>query len=474
MKKKQMVPSGARFFSRRELIEAVAAAGVFTILPRSVRGGNGQVPPSEKLRIAVIGAGGQGLLDTKALLGEPDIQIAAICDVSALNDNSRFWYGGVAGREPAKKVVDEFYRQQDDKANYPGCPAYLDFREMLKKEKNIDAVLVATPDHVHAAATLWAIRAGKHVYCEKPLAHSIDEVRRVTEAARQAGVATQMGNQGHSGEGIRLICEWIWDGAIGPVREVHGWSSTGGWIKQSERPQETPPVPDTLDWDLWLGPAPYRPYHPLYLPYNWRGWWDFGTGGIGDMACHNLDSAFWALHLGYPASVEASSTPISPETTPQASIVHFQFPARGEMPPVTVSWYDGGVKPPRPDELEADRGLGDDGILFIGDKGKILCDGWSRSPRLIPESRMQEYKRPPKTLERSNGHFRDWIDACKGGKPASSNFDYSGPMTEVILLGNIALRTGKKISWDGPAMKATNTPEADPLIKPAYRDGWML
>ncbi|OPZ98711.1 MAG: hypothetical protein BWY71_01191 [Planctomycetes bacterium ADurb.Bin412] len=180
------------------------------------------------------------------------------------------------------------------------------------------------------------------------------------------------------------------------------------------------------------------------------------------------------MHLGYPASVEASSTPISPETTPQASIVHFQFPARGEMPPVTVSWYDGGVKPPRPDELEADRGLGDDGILFIGDKGKILCDGWSRSPRLIPESRMQEYKRPPKTLERSNGHFRDWIDACKGGKPASSNFDYSGPMTEVILLGNIALRTGKKISWDGPAMKATNTPEADPLIKPAYRDGWML
>lgn len=474
MKKKQTVPSGTRLFSRREFIEGAAAAGVFTILPRSVLGGNGQVPPSEKLRMAVIGAGGQGLQDIKALLPNPDIQIAAICDVNAQSDYSQFWYGGVAGREPAKKVVDEFYRQQDDKANYPGCSAYLDFREMLEKEKNIDAVLIATPDHVHAAAALWAIRAGKHVYCEKPLAHSIDEVRRVTEAARQAGVATQMGNQGHSGEGIRLICEWIWDGAIGPVREVHGWSSAGGWIKQSERPQETPPVPDTLDWDLWLGPAPYRPYHPLYLPYNWRGWWDFGTGGIGDMACHNLDSAFWALHLGYPASVEASSTPISPETTPQASIIHFKFPARGEMPPVTVSWYDGGVKPPRPDELEADRGLGDDGILFIGDKGKILCDGWSRSPRLIPESRMQEYKRPPKTLERSNGHFRDWIDACKGGRPASSNFDYSGPMTEVILLGNLALRTGKKLSWDGPAMKATNAPEADPFIKPSYRSGWML
>jgi len=192
------------------------------------------------------------------------------------------------------------------------------------------------------------------------------------------------------------------------------------------------------------------------------------------MACHNLDPAFWALHLGYPISVEASSTKISPETTPQASIIRFKFPACGDMPPVTVNWYDGGLKPPRPEELEEQRSLGDNGILFIGDKGKILCDGWAGPPHLIPESRMQEYQRPAKTLERSKGHFRDWIDACKGGKPASSNFNYSGPMTEVILLGNLALRTGKKLSWDGPAMKAVNAPEADLLIKPAYRDGWML
>jgi predicted dehydrogenase len=433
-----------------------------------------QISANEKLQVAVIGTGGQGLIDIKAMLGQPDIQIAAICDVNAECDNSKFWYGGVAGREPAKKVVEEYYGGLDDKANYQGCPAYIDFRVMLEKEKNINAVLIATPDHVHAAACLWAIHMGKHVYCEKPLAHSIDEVRRVTEAAREAGVATQMGNQGHSGEGIRLICEWIWDGAIGPVREVHSWTVDGGWIKQSNRPEETPPVPNTLEWDLWLGPAPYRPYHPIYLPYNWRGWWDFGSGGIGDMACHNLDSAFWALHLGHPVSVEASSTPISTETTPLASTIHFKFPARGDMPPVTVSWYDGGVKPPRPDELEEGRGLGDNGILFIGDSGKILCDGWSRSPRLIPESRMQEYKRPPKTLERSKGHLRDWIDACKGGKQASSNFDCSGLMTEVILLGNVALRTGKKLYWDGAAMKATNAPEAEAFIKPAYRAGWGL
>jgi len=274
-----------------------------------------------------------------------------------------------------------------------------------------------------------------------------------------------MGNQGHSGEGIRLTVEWIRDGAIGDVREVHSWSNAGGgWAgNRTARPRETPPVPSGLDWDLWLGPAAKRPYHPAYAPYNWRGWWDFGTGAIGDMACHNMDPAFWALELGHPLSVEASSSGINPETTPLKSTISYQFGARRNMPPVKMTWYGGGLMPPRPEELEPGRELtgGGNGILFVGDKGKIMCPGWSGNPRIIPETKMKAYKLPPKTLARSKGRHRDWIDACKGGKPASSNFDYAGPLTEVILLGNVALRTGRKLDWDGPNMKATNAPEAD-------------
>jgi hypothetical protein len=287
-----------------------------------------------------------------------------------------------------------------------------------------------------------------------------------------------MGNQGHSGEGIRLTVEWIRDGAIGDVREVHSWSNTGvDWAGyRVARPKETPPVPAGLNWDLWLGPAPHRPYHIAYAPYNWRGWWDFGTGAIGDMACHNMDPAFWALDLGHPVSVEASSTGINPETTPFGSIVRYQFPARRSMPPVTVTWYGGGLMPPRPEELEPGRELtgNGNGILFVGDKGKIMCPGWGGNPRIIPETKMRAYQVPSKTIPRSNGHHRDWIEACKGGRPASSHFDYAGPMTEVILLGNVALRTGKKVSWDGANMKATNAPEADQYIRPEYRNGWTI
>jgi predicted dehydrogenase len=321
-----------------------------------------------------------------------------------------------------------------------------------------------------------ALQLGKPVYCEKPLCHSVYEIRKLTEAARDAKVATQMGNFGHSGEGIRLTCEWIWDGSIGPVHEVHAWSSDGLEYAFKERPKEMPPVPATLDWDLWLGPAPYRPYHPDYAPYNWRGWWDFGTGAIGDMACHNLDPAFWALNLGYPTSVVASSSGGSDETTPYAAVVHYEFPARGNLPPVKLHWYQGGIMPERPEELEPGRKMGADGqgILFVGEEGKILCPGWAGNPRMIPETAMRAYKRPPKTLPRSNGHHRDWLDGCKGEGQPSSNFEVAGPMTEVIMMGAIAIRTGERLYWDGVNMRCTNSPAANDFVRPIYRAGWTL
>jgi hypothetical protein len=321
-----------------------------------------------------------------------------------------------------------------------------------------------------------AIERGKHVYCEKPLTHCIWEARRIAEAAREAGVATQLGNQGQASEGNRLVSEFIWDGAIGPVREVHAWCNRYISPRGIGRPQDTPPVPETLKWDLWLGPAPHRPYHPAYLPFSWRGWWDFGTGVLGDIGCHQLDPVFRALKLGYPTGVEACSSGVNEETAPQSSIVRFEFPERDGMPPLKLSWYDGGLMPPRPAELEEGRRFGNaDDNLFIGDDGKML------GHRLIPESRMKDYKKPPQKIPRSPGHHKEWLIACKGGPPARSNFDWAGPLTEVVLLGNVALKMekqlyekGLKLLYDGPNMKVTNLPEANRHIRDAYRDGWTL
>jgi hypothetical protein len=345
-----------------------------------------------------------------------------------------------------------------------------------KEDRNIDAVIVATPDHVHAVATMAAIKRGKHVYCEKPLAHSIYEVRRVTEAAREAGVATQLGNQGQASEGTRLVEEFIVAGAIGPVREVHSWSNRPISPRGIDRPKDSHAVPEGLDWDLWLGPSPKRPYHSCYLPFSWRGWWDFGTGVLGDIGCHQMAPIFRALKLGYPTSVEACSSGVNSETAPLASIVRYDFPAREGFPAMKLSWYDGGLMPPRPAELPSGLRFGNaDDNLCIGDKGKML------GHRLLPEARSKEYGKPPKILARSPGHHREWIDACKGGKPAGSNFDVAGPLTEVVLLGNIALRTGQKLyekglklNYDGPGMKVTNFPEANEYIRSEYRDGWTL
>jgi hypothetical protein len=281
-----------------------------------------------------------------------------------------------------------------------------------------------------------------------------------------------MGTQIHANEGLKVLVEMLKTGVIGKVREVHLWcgASYGGGI---ERPEETPAVPDTLDWDLWLGPAPERPYHPAYVPLKWRGWWDFGTGALGDFGCHIFDPAVWALELACPVSVEARPTKFNSETYPAASILRYEFPARGELPPVTIVWYDGGLLPWRPVELEEGRKLPGSGGLYIGEKGKILavhCGG----PRLIPESKMKDFRRPEPFLPRGENHYQEWVRACKGGPKPLSNFDYSGPLAEMVLLGNIAIRSGKKLYWDGPNMKITNVPEANEYLRCEYRQGWSL
>jgi predicted dehydrogenase len=435
-----------RKMSRRDFMGSAAAVAAFTIVPRHVLGGAGNKPPSEKLNIAAIGSGGMGGSNINACRGE---NIVALCDVD-----------------------DE--RAKDTYKRFPNAKKWKDFRKMLDEQKDIDAVIVATPDHTHAVAAMAAMRRGKHVYVQKPLTRTVFEARTLTEAARKYKVATQMGNQGHSGEGVRLICEWIWDGAIGAVREVNAWTNRPIWPQGIDRPTDTPEVPSTLDWDLWLGPAPNRPYHPAYLPFAWRGWWDFGCGALGDMACHLLDPVFSALKLGYPDSVEACATKVNKETFPLASIVRYEFPARGDMPPVKLNWYDGGMKPPRPAELEP--GLRMTSVTFIGDKGALMCGEYGDSPRLIPESKRKEYKRPPKTLPRVKGsHEQNWIDACKGGEPACSNFDYSGPFTESVVMGNLAMRRlGKKLLWDGKNMKVTNDDEANQYVNQPRREGWEL
>jgi predicted dehydrogenase len=429
-------------------VTATVAAG-FQVVPRHVLG-QGLTPPSARLNLAGVGIGGQGggvLNDMKRE------NIVALCDVD--------W----------SKAAGTFRA-------FPNAARFKDYRVMLEKRKDIDAVMIATPDHMHAPITLAALRAGKHVYVEKPMAHTIEEARLMTQVAQETGLVTQMGNNGHAGEGLRLTREWIQAGAIGAVREVHGWSDRPGkwWPQPAQRPAEPMSVPADMDWDLWLGCASQRPYHKAYHPFAWRGWFDFGTGALGDMAVHNLDPAFYALDLAAPISAEAHSSGLGRETYPAWQIIRFEFAASGAKPALRMTWYDGGKLPPKPTDLADEIDLSDNGILFVGDQGTLVCGGWSGAPSLFPASRRKGFRPPPKTIPRSIGHRAEWLQACKYRRPndAKAGFAYSGPFTEALLVGNLAARLQKRVEWDAASMTARNAPEAGALIRKAYRMGFGI
>ena len=352
-------------------------------------------------------------------------------------------------------------------ARFPKAKTYTDFRRMLDR-RDLDAVVISTPDHTHAVATMAALKSGRHVYCEKPLAHEVFEVRAVTGEARKRRLATQMGTQIHATDNYRRVVELIEKDAIGPVSEVHVWCERV-WDGQG-RPAETPPIPKGLHWDLWLGPAPARPYHPTYQPKGWRRWWDFGGGTLGDMGSHYLDLPFWALKLRAPTTIEAEGPPVQPENTPAWLIARYQFPARGALPPLKLTWYNGGKLPALVEEGKAPSWPA--GVLFVGSKGMLLADYGRR--RLLPEKDYAGFEAPAPYIPESIGHHEEWIAACKGGAAASCNFNYGGPLAETVLLGNVAYRSGRKLEWDTVACKVTNTREADPFIRRPYRKGWKL
>lgn len=425
------------------------------ILPRHLIAGSGQTPPSERINIAGIGVGGMGAGDIGAVAKGNNI--VALCDPDSL------------------RAADTFKR-------HPGARQFKDFRRMFDAmEKEIDAVVVATPDHTHAVAAMAAIRRGKHVYCEKPLAHSVHEVRALMAAAKEHNVVTQLGNQGHSFDSIRDFCEWIWAGAIGKVHTIHcGCSAVNSGLDALPRLKERHEVPATLDWDLWLGPALERPYHPAYLPANWRGWVPFGNGTVGDWTCHVVDPVFWALDLGAPRSVVAQVKDYDPRTQgdafPKGEVITYQFDAKGDRGPVTMHWYSGTERIPRPPELDADdRGV-DTGAVVIGDKGTIVYGSHGAGGvRLIPASRMDDFKRPARKLPRGVQHHADWLQAIRGGTKAGSDFAYGGPLTELAMLGVIAIKyPGQRLEWDTDQVKFRNFQEANAHIQPPYRDGWSL
>jgi len=448
--------------SRREFMgcSAAAAAGLM-IVPRHVLGGRGFQAPSDTLSIGCVGAWGRGAGDIEGVSTE---NIVAICDVDD---------------EMIVRLLKSDRNTPEHQAKYEKANKYRDFRVMLDKEKNLDAVVVATPDHTHAVIAMAAIKRGKHVYVEKPLTHTVKEARLMALAAMKANIVSQMGNQGHAKEGARLLNEWLWDGAIGPVSEVHVWTNRPIWPQGIDAPQEIPSCPSSLDWDLWLGPSPRRHYHPAFHPFAWRGWWDFGTGAVGDMGAHLIDQPFWALNLGAPKTIQASSTKYTKDSFPVAEIITYEFPARGTLPPVKLVWYDGGLLPARPEVLETGRMMGDDGggCLFVGKAGMILCGTYGENPRLLPEKLMKEYKRPDKTIPRSPGIHEEWIAAIKESKKSTTDFSYAGPLTEMMLLGNIALKMQEQravLQWDAEKMEFPNFPEANQFLHMEYRPGWEL
>jgi len=476
-------------FSRRDFLKTSAAttAGLFFVVPSNAVSGLGHVAPSDKLNIAGIGVGSKGAVNLDNMKSE---NIVALCDID--------W-------QYAKHVFDK----------YPAAKRYKDFRVMLNEfGKSIDAVVIATPDHTHAVSAMACMQLGKHVYVQKPLTHSVYESRALLEASRRYKVVTQMGNEGHSSATVSDVCEWIWSGAIGEVTHVDAWTDRPIWPQGLTRPEQGMWVPEYIDWDLFIGPAKMRPYHRAYHPWDWRGWWDFGTGALGDMACHVLDVVFSAMKLGHPTAVEASSTAFNTESAPMASTIHYEFPARPKegklnMPAVGVTWYDGGLLPNRPaaipDNIEL--GLDRNGVIFHGTKGVLMCGNYGEKYKLYPEDKFRSLPKPAARLRRvETSHEMDFVRACKESAENRvmplSNFEYAGPLNEMVVMGNLAVRLkslNKKLLWNGEEMRITNLapddkisvtngiPKEEPrtltinaieasteYVKHNYREGWTL
>ncbi|MBN1490705.1 MAG: Gfo/Idh/MocA family oxidoreductase [Phycisphaerae bacterium] len=462
----------ARRTNRRDFMKTTAAAAGAGFWVASHSRAAESTSANEKLNVAFIGVAGRGGGNLGGISAFDDVNVVALCD------------------------VDEGYAAKSF-AKFPKAAKYQDYRVMIEKEKGIDAVVISTPDHHHAIAAMMAIKLGKHVYCEKPLTHTPYEARMLTQAAAEYKVATQMGNQGTAENGMREAVEVIQSGAIGHVREVHVWTNRPVWPQGAQAAlnhsgvqmalhgeckdhEKRSTCPNDTHWDLWLGPAPYRPFNRAYFPFVWRGWWDFGTGALGDMACHTANMAFMACKLGSPTSVEAEVSELNSETCPLWSVIRYEFPARGDLPPLKWTWYDGGNEKPawvnkKLKELAHGGDIPGSGSLLIGDKGTLFSpNDYGAAYTLLPEKDFEGYKPPAPSLPRSPGHHREFVDACKGGPPAMSNFSYAGPLTETVVLGNVAMRVGKKIEWDGPNLKVTNVPEAEQYVRGTYREGWSL
>ena len=459
-------PGGAgRAVSRRSFLAAGLAAPL--IVPRYVLGGPGNQPPSDTLRIAAVGVGGMG----QSYLGEcRHERIVALCDLD---------------HNLSAKVFRRF----------PDATRYHDFRKMFDKEaKNFDALIIGTPDHTHAVILMAALQLGKHIYCAKPITHSIAEARKVRQAVLKAkNLVTKSSVQSSGTDRARSTTELLKSGAIGAVREVHIWCHHPAYPCSLVRPTETQSPPSGMDWDLWIGPAPYRPYHSAYHPSNWRPWWDFGTGTVGDMGCHTLHVYFKELQLGAPTTVYGRGSTrhkgffqfvSTPECQSHANVVTWEFPARGKLPPLNVHWYDGGMKPHRPAELDQSMQLPGSGLLFVGTKGSLIAGYSGGNPfgrrrgveggLLLPEEKFRDFQQPPKTMRRCDAHYREWTQACKSGGRTVCPIEFGCEMTEMALLGALALRTRRVLAWDAKSMRVTNSAEANKLVDPPYRKGWPL
>ena len=494
---------------RRDFMRnAAAATAAFTLLPRHVLGKSKRIAPSDRVNIAAVGVGGMGRANLQALSSQ---NIVALCDVDWNFADSRF--ADIPkqleqARQRLAQATDETQKQRAQAAidgwtrlqpQLPKAKRYTDYREMLARQKDIDAVVIATPDHTHALIALAAMDLGKHVYVQKPLAWSVEECRMLAERAAKTKVQTQMGNQGHSSDDARLVNEYIQSGAIGTISEVHVWTNRplAYWPQGIPRPAPLPPnardlpwnmngvmtraagsfgsyaPPDKLAWDLFLGPSRFVEYHPIYHPFNWRGWTDWGVGAIGDMGAHLIDSAFWALDLDLPTRVETVSTPYNHDTYPSACTTYYEFPAKGARPAVRMTWYDGGLTPPKPLEMGDEELNKGGGVLFVGSKGKLLHDTYGFNPRLLPKSLHESVGKPPETYPRiKTSHEVNWVDAIRGTQKTTSPFEYSARLTEIMLLGVVALNAGKRIDYDGAAMRVRNVPDSDALLKRSYRSGW--